>query len=101
MAINFQLYKLGDPKEESLTFNKVDEEICQMLGVEPHHRFYGGNCENGFDWYNSVGFALASGQSYSNLMKSASESGSMIERKVILFMNENYGVRSWRSWGKR
>lgn len=43
---------------EVVSLIKVDEEICQLLGVEVDLRHYGG-VENGFNWFDTIGFMIA------------------------------------------
>jgi arginyl-tRNA synthetase len=40
---------------EPATLNKVDEFLCEKLGMEVHPKYYVN------DWYNTIGFLIATG----------------------------------------
>lgn len=57
MAIYLKLINKSTQQEVNLI--DVDEEIClNVLKVKIHPRFWGGNV---FNWYDSIGFTMASG----------------------------------------
>lgn len=59
MPVCFQLTRLGE--REPIVLQKLDTELCAMLGVEEHptHWVHG--------WYDWIGFALAMGASFETI----------------------------------
>lgn len=62
----FQLTRKSDlatnPKAQPERLNKIDEELCVMLGVEPSDTFYVA-C-----WFDTIGWDLAMGRSFVQIL---------------------------------
>lgn len=105
MAINFQLIDKLDKKPVSLT--KIDEEICEkVLAEKPHKKYYGGSGKNSFNWFDTIGFQLASGKTLeegqNSVRKYYQTSDDWLEElpiieKIITFLQNKYTCRSWVS----
>ena len=57
MPNHFQLIDKKTNKPVSL--KEIDEEICDLIGVEVHPKFYGGDLYN---WFDIIGFQIAMGK---------------------------------------
>lgn len=44
---------------EAIALGEIDKQICQLMNVQCHNRFYGGGQYN---WFDSIGFALSTGK---------------------------------------
>lgn len=100
-----QCFQLFDKTtKEAVSLNLVDERICrEVLNVEPHPRFYGGNV---FNWFDSIGFTIAtnsdkhlgSQQLRDHYLKSDmwAEEAPMLE-KLLDHMEKNYTSHSFYS----
>ena len=108
MAYNFQL--IDKQTNEAVRLSLVHELICkEILNETPHERFYGGSGKNSFNWFDSIGFQIASGKTLEDgddsVRKYYQESEmwqpelSIIE-KIIDFLQSKYTTKSWVSWGK-
>jgi hypothetical protein len=97
MALHFQL--LDKTTGEAQSLSKVDDRIClEVFNCTPHEKVYGGNV---FNWFDTIGFQLASGKQLENEVyehfKNAEwwqEELPIIE-SVIKFLQEHYTSRSW------
>ena len=112
MAVNFKLLDKSTLTPVSLI--SVDEEICtKVLQAPIHPIFWGGDGENSFNWYDSIGFMLASGlkledepsegrsvRAYYQQSKAWHKELPIIE-KVIDYLQSNYVSISWGSWGTK
>ena len=105
MAINFQL--IDKSTNEPVRLSSIDDEICRnVYNVEPHPRFYGSNV---FNWYDTIGFMIASGMSLEdgdNSVRNHYENSDMwkeelpIINQVIDYLQIKYTSRNWVSIGK-
>lgn len=84
----------GEPE----TLNKVDEKICEAIGVPVHEREW---C---FGWYNYIGFLLALGKHWDEIEKGLNESAKELNAnigwteamlKILAFLRENYESDAW------
>jgi hypothetical protein len=101
MALHFQL--LDKTTREAQSLSKVDDRIClEVFNCTPHEKKYGGEV---FNWFDSIGFQLASGKSlnetdddyvlaYYKNSEWWQEELPIIEN-VIKFLQENYTSRNW------
>lgn len=112
MAVNFKL--LDKSTLTPISLITVDEEICtKVLQVPTHETFWGGVGENSFNWYDTIGFMLASGLT---LEDTPSEGISVrahyqqseiwqeklpIIEKIIDYLQSKYISKSWSSWGTK
>ena len=103
MSVSFRLVSKETKIAEGL--NSVDEKICNLLNVPVHPKWYGGGH---FNWFDSIGFQLAYGLKLDDGPGSVREHYQSSEmwqedlptiEKVIDFLQENYVVESWSSWG--
>ncbi len=98
----FQLFKKGESSAVSL--NKIDEEICMnVLNVSVDDKKYGGGfVENGFDWFNTIGFQMSQGKAlgsqelkdYYSTSTLWAEEAPIIE-KIITYLENNYSSTSF------
>jgi len=91
----FKLFKKTDGQAQSL--NKLDEEICTLLGVPVHPKKYGGHIYN---WFDTVGFQIATGKDLgSQELRDHYLSPMWIEDtwiiKVIDYLEDNYTSHSF------
>jgi len=110
MALNFQL--LSKTTKEPQYLSQIDELICaQCLNVPVHPKKYGGDGSgNSFNWFDTIGYMLASGKSledgdnsvreYYRSSRLWAEELPIIE-KIIDFLQARYTVKIWSSWGKQ
>mgnify|MGYP006919530035 FL=1 len=108
MAYNFQL--IDKTNNEAIELSLVDELICkEVLNVIPHERFYGGSGKNSFNWFDSIGFQIASGRTLENgdnsVRKYYQESEMWkpelpVIEQIIDFLQQKYTTKNWVSWGK-
>lgn len=105
MAIYFKL--LDKSTGEAVSLPHVDERICEeVYHCKAHHKFWGGHDpEPGghtFNWYDTIGFQLASGRTLEDGEGSVREHYAENEmwdaerpviNKVIDFMQANYRVQ--------
>jgi hypothetical protein len=109
MAINFMLKDKVTNKPVSPI--DVDEIICkEILNVEAHPKYYGGDCtksDNTFNWFDSIGFQLASGKELEdgdNSVRRYYQESDMwqeelpIIEKIIDFLQSRYVCDSWVSF---
>ena len=99
----FQLFKDG----EAQSLNKIDEEICNLLGVEVDSICYGGkpNDIKSFNWFDTIGFTIATSDEKflgSQELKDHYTKNSMwnkeeIEKilKIIEYLETNYSSKSF------
>ena len=108
MALNFQL--ISKTTKEATSLSEIDDLICEnVLHVTPHHKFYGGNEDGCFNWFDTIGFQIASGltledgtTSVRNHYKNSEiwkEELPIIE-KIIDYLQENFTTKNWVSVGK-
>lgn len=108
MALNFMLIDKVTSKPVSLT--NVDEIICkELLSVEVHPKKYGGDwtkSDNTFNWFDSIGFQLASGrvlEDGDNSVRNYYQQSDMWQEelptieKIIDFLQSKYVCHSWVS----
>lgn len=86
----FNLTKKGDT--EATALNKVDEFICEQLGVEVHPKNWVRN------WYNEIGFDLAMGSTFEK-MRATYEDPEIIE--VVDILDANFTPGAWAEVGRR
>lgn len=81
----FNLTKLGDDKPSTL--QDVDRDICQALDIPFSDTEWAGN------WYHSIGFALACGQSWDQIEATLADyPGSLA---IAHYLKENYKPSAW------
>lgn len=103
MANNFQLFLKGSNKASLL--NDVDTEICtEILKLPVHAKVYGGSGENRFDWFNTIGYLIASGRELGSeelrLKVAEWTDNDPIGVKVLAYLEENYSSKSFITFGK-
>ena len=59
----FALIRKSDPEKGHVPLNTIDEEMCQHFNVpcDPKQYYY--------EWYSTIGFALAMGKSFQQQME--------------------------------
>lgn len=100
MALNFQLRDIET--QEAVSMSKIDERICkEVLNTEPHERLYGGSV---FNWFDTIGFRLASGDTYEEVKEYYNREMWAEEKpiidKIVDFLALNYTSHSWTSIGR-
>ena len=108
MAQNFQL--IDKTTNVAVSLSKVDEDICrEVLNVEPHHKFYGGNNERGFNWFDTIGFQCSCGLTLedgeNSVLNYYQKSDWWKEElpvitQIIEYLKERYTTKHWVSIGK-
>ena len=103
MANNFQLFPKGSNTAARLF--DIDEEICtKVLNVPVHEKVYGGSGEGRFDWFNTIGYLIASGRKLGSeelrLKVAEWTENDPIGVKVLAYLEENYSSKSFRTFGK-
>jgi len=100
MAVYFKL--IDKVTDLPVSLSKVDEDICKLiLKCEPHDKHYGGDV---FNWFDSIGFQLASGKTledgkdsvreYYQTSEMWAEELPMIEQ-IIDYLQSKYTCKSW------
>lgn len=94
----FQL--LDKTSMSPVSLPSVDERICrEVFNVEPHPKYWGSTV---FNWYDTIGFTVASGMSlaeareYYNTTNIWEEERPYVN-KVIDFLEANYTTKSFYS----
>jgi len=97
MALHFQL--LDKTTGEAQSLSKVDDRIClEVFNCTPHEKVYGGNV---FNWFDTIGFQLASGKQLENEVYEYFKNSEWWQQElpiiesVIKFLQDNYTSRSW------
>ena len=103
MANNFQLFPKGSNTAARLF--DIDEEICtKVLNVPVHEKVYGGSGEGRFDWFNTIGYLIASGRKLGSeelrLKVAEWTENDPIGVKVLAYLEENYYSESFRTFGR-
>ena len=103
MANNFQLFPKGSNTAARLF--DIDEQICtKVLNVPVHEKVYGGSGEGRFDWFNTIGYLIASGRKIGSeelrLKVAEWTENDPIGVKVLAYLEENYSSESFRTFGK-
>src|SRR5438309_572623 len=93
----FQLFSTVNPQGGAVSLNKIDEEVCTLLGAEVHPKFYGGTGDNAFNWFDTIGYQIACGKSLgsSELREYYTTSSLWKEElpvilKIMDYLEENY-----------
>jgi len=105
MAVNFQL--LDKTTKVAVPLVAVDEQVCiDVLNCTPHEKWWGGEV---FNWYDTIGFQLASGKTLDDGEKSVrkhyQESDLWVEEypiidRIISYLQDRYTTKSWYSCGR-
>lgn len=103
MANNFQLFPKGSNTAARLF--DIDEEICtKVLNVPVHEKVYGGSGEGRFDWFNTIGYLIASGRKLGSeelrLKVAEWTENDPIGVKVLQYLEDNYTSDSFVTIGK-
>ena len=103
MANNFQLFPKGSNTAARLF--DIDEQICtKVLNVPVHEKVYGGSGEGRFDWFNTIGYLIASGRKLGSeelrLKVAEWTENDPIGVKVLAYLEENYYSESFRTFGR-
>lgn len=95
----FHLVRKGTT--EAALLIKIDEEICELLGVPVHPKFW---C---LEWFDIIGFGIATGKSLGsqelrNFVASFIMTDEGPERllKILTYLEENYTSNAWVEIGK-
>ncbi len=77
--------------------NKIDEEICAMMGVPFHPvKYHQG-------WYGTIGFALAMGDTFEKI-KADIAKGDWVPKepllKIVNWLDTNFVANAWYQQGK-
>lgn len=83
----FSLTKKGETEPKALT--KIDDEICEMLGVPSDPVMYA------YYWYDIIGFRLAIGHSFEKIIQDLSNDGDGKLVQIAKWLNENYVANAW------
>lgn len=87
MAACFNLTKKGE--SEPTLLQTVDEELCRYFGVEPHATAWFRN------WYNQVGFMLALGYSFDDVIAHYAEYECTDLEDITEWLKKHYIVAAW------
>lgn len=95
----FQLTRKGE--REPATLVSVDEAICAHLGcrVDPVRYAH--------EWYDSIGFALAMGDTFDKIRNSYIKNDyyrpeyKAVMVKIVDFLEANYTTSAWAEIGRR
>lgn len=100
MSAKFQL--IDNKTNEPVALNQVDEEICELLNVDVHPKFYGGDQYN---WFNTIGFQIAIGKPLGSkelrdYVTDSSPNGWTADyaakgRLVLDYLENTYTSRAW------
>lgn len=101
---------ISKASKEAVSLSKIDEEICNLLGVEVHENLYGGGYVKGsFNWFDIIGFRISTNND-NNLGQPAlreyyKESTIWKEdlpviNKILDYLEENYTSSAWYQVGK-
>lgn len=100
--ICFKLY--SKETNEAVSLNKLDEDICnEVLNVPVHETKYGGGyVEGAFNWFDTIGFQIASGKDLGSqelrdhYLKSDmwAEEAPIVER-ILNYLEERYRSHSF------
>ena len=100
MALYFKL--LDKQTKEPISLSLLDEKICkEVYETEPHPTWYGGNI---FNWFDTIGFQLASGltlEDGDNSVRHYYKHNEMwieefpIIEKVIDYLQKHFICQSW------
>lgn len=100
MAVNFSL---TDKTTKSVVkLLDVDKEICALFDIPVHDKDWGG--EHGVrNWYDTIGFQLASGKTYDEIRLHYVKSDLWIDElpwllKCINYLEQRYVPNSWHSY---
>ena len=85
----FSLTRKSDPAAGPTPLAKIDEEICQMLGVDVDPKLYA------FGWYDVIGFRLAMGQSFAQIKAEVQNYKPMPQ--ICDWLEENFVPDAWYS----
>jgi hypothetical protein len=99
MAVNLALTCKTSNKVVSAL--DVDKEICALLNITQSADLYGGEYGK-YDWYNTIGFQLASGKTYDEVRLHYVKSSIWCDElswllKIINHLEEKYEPKSWYS----
>lgn len=100
MSANFKLIKKGEDKP--MTLDKVDEELCKVLGVPVHPKHYVCN------WFDTIGWYIASNPNmdsissdslYNFIKEKIKVHDNFREKMVILnHLHINFESENWFGW---
>lgn len=100
MPNNFQL--TCKVTKKPVAINQIDKEICMLLNVCVHPKFYGGDKYN---WFNIIGFQIAMGkplgsQELRDYVTDTSFNGwdreyAEMGRLVLNYLENTYTSRAW------
>ncbi len=82
-CINFTKFQASEPT----VLNRIDEELCEHLGVEVQSTTWVHN------WFNTVAFSLACGNDWNKVREIYRDTPELI--KIIDYLEEHYEVNSW------
>ena len=88
MALMIQFFRADDTdKRNPVPLAEVDNTICQALGKPIHPvRWY-------LNWFNLLGFGLASGEDYVKLAKHYEDDPELLE--VLAVLREKFTYYTW------
>lgn len=105
MALNFQI--IDKSTNEPVRLSLLDDEICRnVYNVEPHPKLYGSTV---FNWYDTIGFMLATGMSLEdgdNSVRNHYVNSDLwkeelpIINQVIDYLQSKYTSNNWVTVGK-
>ena len=108
MALNFQL--IDKKTDDVINLVPLDEDICKdVLNVEVHPQRYGGIGENSFNWFDTIGFQLASGKTLEegdNSVRTYYRNSELWEKElpviesIITYLQDRYTAKNWVSVGR-
>ena len=84
----FQLTKIGE--QEPTTLQDIDNDLWNLFGggvPEPNDKWY-------LNWYGTVGFDLANGQNWDDILKNCKTDN---QKAVVNYLKENYTSSAWYS----
>lgn len=87
----FQLTRKGEKEPSPLL--TIDKEMCDHFGEECDPKLWFRN------WYNTIGFLLATGSDWAKIRETYDDSPHMLE--VIEYLEANYTFDAWAEIGRR
>jgi hypothetical protein len=96
----FQLVRKSDPGAGPVVLNRLDEEICALVGDPVHPRSY---CRG---WFDSIGFDLSMGKKWTQIRAEIVERNADDKRAgyynpdfdllpILDYLEKNFTVSAW------
>ena len=85
-----------------VSMREVDKEICALLDIPQDDKYCGGKY-GGYDWYDTIGYQLASGKTYDQVRLFYAKSTICYDSlhwlmKCINYLEEKYESKNYYSY---